>query len=123
MGNKQTQPRSTKSNHRTPSLELDTEEQAAWLEVCDDLIDAGHTPQSVEKKLLRRTKHTAPDEGGGMLGAAQKTLGQQVTWGSILYGFGIVLGFVGLLKLIGMAFDIDIPILHRSTATLSAEVI
>ena len=91
-----------------------TPEDQAWIDASQRLRDKGITPDQVMNEFFNSQTHARPQEGGWM-SSAHTAMQEPVSWYSVLKVIGIAIGVIGLLKLVGMAFDIDIPILHKSS--------
>ena len=95
---------------------IDNMELNEWGNIVDNLRAKGVKPQDVEKLVLQKFPHAAPEQGGGLFGGIRATMNQGVRVKHVLYAVGAVVGTVAILKLIGMAFDVDIPLIHSSAA-------
>ena len=89
------------------------EEQMAWLAVMNKLKEEGYGPEDVHNAILEKQPHVNPGAGGGVLQAAHATLSTPITWGTLLTVVGVAIGVGVFLKLVGMAFNIRIPLIHE----------
>lgn len=90
-----------------------TETEKEWGHVVAELEAKGITPADVRKEVLKASRKEA---GGGLFGWASDAVQSPITWKGVLYlALGIMV-FAGLLKLVGMAFGINIPLLHNASA-------
>lgn len=99
----------TQQNHATP------DQHAQWATVCEELEAKGVTPSQVRAEVLKRT---SSEQSTGLFGWASNTVNSPITWKGVLYFALGLIAFAGLLKLVGMAFNINIPLLHTATPTV-----
>lgn len=89
-----------------------TETEKEWGHVVAELEAKGITPADVRKEVLKASR---AQSSGGIFGWAGEAVNSPITWRGILYlALGIML-FAGLLKLVGMAFNVNIPLLHSAS--------
>lgn len=96
---------------------LSAEEMQDWMVVQEELVDQGYGPEDVQRELLRKHPSAKERAGSGLMASARTSLNKEVKWKHVVYLAVGVIGFIGLLKLIGMAFNINIPALHIATAS------
>lgn len=95
--------------------QMTQEENKAWADVVIELEAAGVRPSDVRKEILKRK-----EKSEGLFGWAGDAVSQPITWkGVLMLALGVML-FAGLLKLIGMAFNVNVPLLHTATPALPA---
>jgi len=94
---------------------LSSAEMQEWLEVQEQLIDKGYGPEDVQRELLKKNPKAEAKAGSGLMASARTTLAKPVTWKHVVYMAVGIIGFIGLLKLVGMAFDVNIPMLHTAS--------
>ncbi len=90
-----------------------TETEKEWGMVVAELEAKGVTPADVRKEVLKASRKEA---GGGLFGWAGEAVNSPITWKGVLYLALGVMVFAGLLKLVGMAFNVNIPIIHTASA-------
>ena len=91
---------------------ISSQEGEAWLDVVEQLKQKGVSPGDVQKLILQHHPHANPTEG--LIGAARATLNSSIKWKHLFYGVVAVVGVAVVLKLVGMAFDLNIPLIHSA---------
>lgn len=90
-------------------------EQQQWISVANKLSDLGFSAPEVLQRLTQAQGSVQPDTGGGgLLSAARSTLAKPVEWKDILWIVGGAIGIAAFLKLVGMAFEVSIPLIHTA---------
>lgn len=101
---------------QTQNSPPDADEQREWMRLQNELINRGFSYEDVYHKVLEKAPHTAPGQGSGLMQAAHVSLAKPIQWSDLLWCVGIVLGVGFFLKLVGMAFNIGMPLgLHTAT--------
>lgn len=100
---------------KVQQVQISKEEEAAWDDTVALLIAQGVKPEDVQNVVMEQQPHVQGRRGAGLMAAARYTLSQPITWADVLVAGLAVVGFIGLLKLIGMAFNVSIPLLHKAT--------
>lgn len=89
-----------------------TDTEKEWGHVVAELEAKGVTPGDVRKEVLKASRKG----GEGIFGWASDAVNSPITWKGVLYLALGVMVFAGFLKLVGMAFGINIPLLHNASA-------
>ena len=100
---------------KPPLPSLTPEQDQAWKQTVELFRSKGITAQQVNATVLQ----TFPQaQGDGLLAAATRTMNTSVTYKSVLYMALGVVAFGVLLKAVGVAFNINIPLLHTATSEI-----
>jgi hypothetical protein len=96
---------------------LSTDEMQQWLDVQQQLQDKGYGPEDVERELLKRQPKAGERAGAGLMASARTAWNAEIRLKHVIYGVVAVVGFIGFMKIIAMAFNWHIPILNNVIPT------
>ncbi|MCA8938782.1 MAG: hypothetical protein KDB07_03175 [Planctomycetes bacterium] len=101
---------------------LSADEKTAWAELVVELERKGVKPSEARQVMMKEasSRGAARHSFFSAEGFGQ-AVGSAVTWKQVLVIGLTVIGFVVVLKLIGMAFDVNVPLLHSASAPALGE--
>lgn len=103
------------------NMGLSSAEMQEWLDVQEKLVDMGYGPEDIERELLKKHpqagKQAGERSGAGLMASARTAWNAEIRLKHVVYGVIAIVGFLGMMKIIGMAFDVDIPLLHTASDT------
>lgn len=96
-----------------PNVQPLTPEQVSqWDELATNLHERGIRFEEVNALLMKEYPSVRYEEGFWEAGG--RVMNTHLQLKHVIYGFLGVAAFAGILKLIGMAFNINIPLLHKA---------